>query len=114
MNYFYSILGSIFIGIHIFSIKLINDHYHKNKSIDNHLLFLFLIFVITQIIGKIFIFLESDKIPIYLIHLIINCSIFTTLSLYIYFYNAKINFAKTIFGLFVTLTGLYIVEKSMY
>ena len=114
MNYFYSILGSIFIGIHIFSIKLINDHYHKSNSIDNNLIFLFSIFVITQIIGKIFIFLESDKIPIYLIHLIINCSIFTTLFLYIYFYNAKINVLKTIFGLFVTLIGLYIVEKSMY
>ena len=114
MNYFYSILGSIFIGIHIFSIKLINDHYYKSNTIDNHLIFLFSLFVITQIIGKIFIFLESDKIPIYLIHLIINCSIFTTLFLYIYFYNAKINVLKTIFGLFVTLFGLYIVEKSMY
>ena len=114
MNYFYSILGSIFIGIHIFSIKLINDHYHKNNTIDNHLIFLFSLFLVTQIIGKIFIFLESDKIPIYLIHLIINCSIFTTLFLYIYFYNAKINVLKTIFGLFVTLFGLYIVEKSMY
>ena len=114
MNYLYSIIGSIFIGIHIFSIKLINDYYHKNNTIDNHLIFLFLVFVFTQIIGKIFIFLESNEIPIYLIHLIINCSIFTTLFLYIHFYNTKINLIKTIFGFFITLFGLYIVEKSIY
>ena len=113
MKYLILILATIIIGLHVFSMKLITNHYDDVNEIDNLLIFYFIFFIITQIVGKLLIFYECFNLPIVFIHLVLNCSVFVTFILSIFILNRKYDYLKTILGIILVLSGLYLVETSI-
>jgi drug/metabolite transporter (DMT)-like permease len=107
MNYIYSFLACLFVGIHLFSLKLLSSHEHYYNEI--------MFFMITTLlISRVLIYYamkESDN-PTN-VHIILSLSVFVTFILSnIFFRFTKLNIYRYIFGIILIITGLYVVRIS--
>lgn len=111
--YIYGPLASIFVGFHIFSMNMITTYYKKNKKLFNISL---LISIITFIISRIFIILSMKNINPVIVHIILNFAVFVTLILTLLFCKdsfKKIKLKMLIFGLFIFVIGVSIIQLSI-
>ena len=108
MNYiFFSILGTVTVACHLFSLKLLSSH----KQYFNEIL---IFAIVTMLLSRYFIYLGMSKTknPTN-VHLILNTSVFITLLLSLLILKIKdFNLTRYIIGAVVVLTGLYIVNTS--
>ena len=114
MKYFYSLIATFLIGIHIFSLKCIHDIYKVEKKITKKIIILILLSFSLSFIGKYLIFLDCQDNSIIIIHSILNCSVFVTFFLSLFFFNNKVNFLRIFFGIILTIIGFYLIESSLY
>ena len=114
MKYFYSLIATLLIGIHIFSLKYIHDIYRIENKINSKIILFLLISFLIALIGKYLIFLDCQYNSIIIIHSILNCSVFVTFLLSILFFNQKMNYLKTFIGIILTIIGFYLIESSLY
>mgnify|MGYP000023459015 CR=1 FL=1 len=108
MNYVYSILGCVFVGIHLFSLKLLS----KYENYFNEIL-LFMIF--TLIISRFLIYYamkETDN-PTN-VHNILSLSVFVTLILSNMFLKLNnYNIYIYLLGIVFILVGLYFIRIAV-
>ena len=110
MYLYYSLLASLCLGIHIFSIKWIKLNYEAN---------LFIIFIIISslffwIISRYFIFKALHYTNnITHIHLLLLFSIFVSFILDKFFYKLKVHLLYFLLAIFFLFTGFYILEYSV-
>jgi len=108
-----SFLASLFVGFHIFSMKMITKYYKKNQRLFNISL---LITIISFILSRIFIITSMNKSNPVLVHIILNFAVFVTLILTLIFNKESfknINLKQFIFGLVIFIIGLIIIQLSL-
>tara|TARA_B100000424_G_C22853284_1_gene454946 strand:+ start:338 stop:721 length:384 start_codon:yes stop_codon:yes gene_type:complete len=108
--YFLSVIATIFIGFHIFSIKYIN--LNKNSS----LIFIYSLAFISFFlwcISRIIIYYASNQIPITIIHIILNLSVIVTALLSAFVLKTKINWIKFTIGFLFVFIGVFSVDRSI-
>jgi drug/metabolite transporter (DMT)-like permease len=107
MKYLYSILASLFIGLHLFCIKLMSTY----KTYFYEIL---LLSTLALIISKYYTYYAMIKFENPTdVHNILNFSVFITLFLSVYFLNiTPINIYKYIVGLIFIIIGLYFIQTS--
>ena len=107
MKYFYSILASLTIGLHLFAIKLMSEY----KAYFYEMLILS---AVALIISKYFTYYAMVKFKNPTdVHIILNFSVFITLFLSVYILNIPaINIYKYIFGILLVIIGLYFIQTS--
>lgn len=108
MNYIYSILATLFVGIHLFSIKLLSVFKSKYYEILSFTIF-------TLIISRILIYyaMKDSENPAD-VHIILSFSVFVTFFLSLYFFKLdKIDVYKYALGIMLIIAGLYFVQTSM-
>lgn len=111
--YIINILASIFVGFHIFSMKMITEYYKKNK---NMFYLSLIITIITFIISRILIILSMNNNNPVIVHIILNFAVFITLILTLLFNKnsfKKINNKLFIIGLIIFVIGLNIIQISI-
>lgn len=108
MNYIYSFLGCLFVGVHLFSLKLLSTY----EDYFNEIL---LFMIITLIVSRFLIYYamkETDN-PTN-VHNILSLSVFVTfiLSNIFLFDSVKLNIYSYVFGITLIILGLYVVRIS--
>lgn len=115
----YSSLAAFVVGFHIFSFKYI-DFLLKNKvgkSKKQHIIefsLTILISLLAFLLSRFLIFrgMQNTNHP-ELVHIILNMSVFVTLTLSLILLGSKPCISRLIIGILVTLLGLYIVQTSV-
>ena len=103
----YALLASLCIGIHIFSIKYIQDVHNIRK-----LIYIIIGSFCLFIISRIFIYLSSMYLNISYVHVLLNLSILVSTALTIYIHKIKIDIMKFLCGFIILLFGIFIIYKS--
>lgn len=108
MDYFYSICASIFVGLHLFSLKLLSKFPTRFYEI-------FTFMILTLLISRFLIYLAmSTTQNATNVHIILNLSVFVTLFASIYVFNlTNFNFKRYMIGLSLVVAGLYFVQTSL-
>lgn len=107
MSYFYSIIASITVGIHLFTLKLLS----KFKSRFNEI---FILMIITLILSRLLIYYAMSTVenPTN-VHIILSLSVFVTFFASMYFFKLN-NFdvISYIIGVLLIISGLYFINHS--
>lgn len=107
MNYIYSFLACLFVGIHLFSLKLLSSH----ENYYNEIMFFM---IATLLISRVLIYYamsETDN-PTN-VHIILSLSVFVTFILSnIFFHSVKLNTYSYMSGIILIIFGLYLVRIS--
>ena len=108
MDYFYSICASIFVGLHLFSLKLLSKFPTRFYEI-------FTFMIVTLIVSRFFIYLAMRSTQnATTVHIVLNMSVFVTLFASIYvFHLTNFDFKRYIIGLLLVVAGLYFVQTSL-
>ena len=111
--YIYTLLATIIIGFHVFSLKYLDVVLKKEDNVYGHY-YVILFIILTTIISRYLLFKSMEKIsnPA-LVHILINFSVFIVLLLSIFILKVKIKIYKFLFGTFICLFGFYIVNTSV-
>ena len=108
MNYIYSILGCVFVGINLFSLKLVSKY-------ENYFYEILLFMITTLLISRVFIYYamkETDN-PTN-VHIIISFSVFVTLILSNLFLKLNSYDIYTyILGIIFVLLGLNLIRIAV-
>ena len=110
----YGLLSSVFIGIHLFTIKLLSVYRNKNY---NYFMLSLLVTILAFLISRytIYMSMKNNTNPVY-VHILLNFALFTTLLLTLLFYNKglkNINLKKFIIGLTIFISGLILIQLSI-
>ena len=107
MNYLYTFSACLFVGIHLFSLKLLSSY-------ENYFYEILMFMITTLLISRVLIYYamkESDN-PTN-VHLILSLSVFVTFILSnIFFKYTNISLYKYVFGIILIILGLYLVRNS--
>ena len=109
--YLYIFCASILMGFHIFSIKYINLHSSSFISLIFYCMVAvsFFIWIITRFI----MYYSSNKLPISIIHLIMNLSIIVTTLLAFIILKTQINWYFFFIGIVFLFFGFYLINFSV-
>ena len=115
LAYIYAIIASIIVGCHVFSLKYldISIQTHENKNIKY---FLLLFIILTAIVSRILLFksLQTAKHPVFVQTVLNVMSIFVVLILSTIILKKNVNYLIFTFGVILTFSGIYVVQKSLY
>jgi hypothetical protein len=108
MDFLYSICASIFVGLHLFSLKLLSEFPNKFYEI-------FTFMILTLLISRFLIYLAMSATQnATTVHIILNLSVFVTLFSSIYVFNlTNFNLKRYMIGLSLVVAGLYFVQTSL-
>jgi multidrug transporter EmrE-like cation transporter len=107
LNYigiYYALLASLFVGLHIYSIK------HIEKISPFYIFISFLLWLISR---YFVVQAHNKKIDIVLIHAILTCSILVTMILSFLFHREDYNLIRLFIGVLLTIIGILFVHYSI-
>lgn len=112
--YYYSfvLFAILLIGLHIFSIKYIQLKI-QNHSDKKTIFLLILLSFILFIFSRYCIYQATKQIPIAILHMCLNLSVFITFTLSIFVIGDTYNIQLFIPGCLIVIYGLYLVNKSI-
>jgi|TARA_B110000285_G_scaffold235399_1_gene316867 hypothetical protein len=110
--YIYTLLATIIIGFHIFSIKYLDIVLKKDNNIYGHY-YVILFIIITSIVSRYLLFkgMEGCDNPA-IINIIVNFCVFIVLFLSVLILKVKVKIFKFLFGSLICVVGFYIVGES--
>ncbi len=110
--YYYTLLATIIVGFHVFSLKYLDIVLKKKDNKYGHY-YVILFVIITAIVTRFLIFKSMQTVdnPA-IINIILNFCIFIVLFLSVTILKIKVNIFKFLVGTIFCLIGFYIVNDS--
>ena len=105
-GYIYSIIASLIVGTHLFSLKLLSTDYIDYTTV-------LVIVIVTMFLSRYFIYLGMKYIDPTIVHLILSMSVFITFTGSVFILkNNKFNTSYFLSGITFILIGVFLILTS--
>lgn len=107
-----SIFASVFVGLHIYSIQYIRHNMNGNNIMSYKIFIIAILSFAFWCLSRMLLYRANREISIVTLHLILSCSVFTTLFLTVIIDKSKVKIGRVLFGTLLTILGIYIVKLA--
>jgi multidrug transporter EmrE-like cation transporter len=105
----YALLGSLFVGLHVYSIRYIDNFKHPSLVFIMYILFSFSLWLMS----RYFVYNANKSVDIVLIHAILTCSLLATMVMSFIFHSEEYNKLNMTIGVLLTIAGILFINSSI-
>ena len=105
----YALLGSLFVGLHVYSIRYIDNFKYSSLFLSMYILFSFSLWLMS----RYFVYNAHKDVDIVLIHAILTCSILATMIMSFIFHSEEYNKLNMTIGVLLTIIGILFINSSI-